>query len=479
LLSQEVFRYAAEVRAGFAEIINMPFAVIATLSFLVVLGVMVLVHEFGHFAVAKLCGVRVEVFSLGFGTRLFGVKWGDTDYRVSALPLGGYVKMAGETPGSETTGDPGEFSSHPRWQRVLIAVAGPVANFLLAFVLMAGLYMMHNEVEQYLESPAVLDVVPPNSPVGRAGLESGDRIIRFDQDRNPTWEKVTDRAALDVNTTVPVTVERTVNAQTRQFSTEILLADPGKGEDFDIEALGLLPKEQDGPVIIEDLMPGDPAAKAGLKAGDGLISVNGQVVHGVPAVIAVLDEAGNKPATLVLERNGKPFSVTVQPIWADYGTGQPGYRLGFTAAAPPSRVEQLPLPQAVRRSVSYNLRYSGYILDILHRMFTHHGAVMQQLSGPIGMARMTGEAAEHGWEPVIGLTALISLNLGIMNLLPIPILDGGMILLLCIEGVMRRDLKQEFKERVYQVAFVMLILVFAFIMVNDVSKLNLFSKLKP
>jgi regulator of sigma E protease len=458
----------------------MPFAVIATVSFLLVLGVMVLVHEFGHFAVAKLCGVRVEVFSLGFGTRLFGVKVGDTDYRVSALPLGGYVKMSGETPGSETTGDPGEFSSHPRWQRVLIAVAGPVSNFILAFVLMAGLYMMHNEVEQYLDSPAVLDVVPPNSPAGRAGLQTGDRIIRLDEDRNPTWERLDERASLDANSTVPITVERAVNGQTKQFSTELLLADPTKGQDFEIESLGLLPKEQDGPMIIEDVTPGYPAIKAGLKAGDGVVSVNGQVVHGVRAVIAVLDEAGNKPANLVIQRDGKQFSVTIQPIWADNGAGEPGYRLGLTPALPPFHVEQLPLPQAVRRSVSYNLHYSGLILDILHRMFTRHGAVMQQLSGPIGMARMTGEAAEmRGWEPIIGLTALISLNLGIMNLLPIPILDGGMILLLCIEGLLRRDLKQEFKERMYQVAFVMLILFFAFIMVNDVSKLNLFSRLKP
>jgi regulator of sigma E protease len=158
----------------------------------------------------------------------------------------------------------------------------------------------------------------------------------------------------------------------------------------------------------------------------------------------------------------------------------PGYALGFVPAPPPFTVEQLPLPKAIQRSVSYNLHYSGLILDILHRMFTRHGAVMQQLSGPIGMARMTGEAAEmHGWQPIIGLTALISLNLGIMNLLPIPILDGGMILLLAIEGLLRRDLKQEFKERMYQVAFVMLILFFAFIMVNDVSKLDLFHRLKP
>ncbi|HEX3986087.1 MAG TPA: RIP metalloprotease RseP [Acidobacteriaceae bacterium] len=459
----------------------MPFAVTATISFLLVLGIMVLIHEFGHFAVAKLCGVRVEVFSLGFGTRLFGIKWGDTDYRVSALPLGGYVKMSGETPGSETTGDPGEFSSHPRWQRVLIAVAGPVANFILAFVLMAGLYMMHNEVEVYLNSPAVLDVVPPSSAAGRAGLESGDRIIRFDSETNPTWEKLGDRALLDANSTVPITVERTVDGQTKQFSTELLLADPTKGQDFDITSLGLIPREQNGPVVIQDVMPGDPAANAGLKPGDGILSIDGQTVHGVLSMMAVLDAHGNTPAALAIEREGRQINMTIQPVWIDFGNSEPaGYRLGFSAVPPPFTVEQLPLSKAIGRSVTYNVRYSGYILDILHRLFTRHSAVMQQLSGPIGIARMTGEAAEmQGWEPLIGLTALISLNLGIMNLLPIPILDGGMILLLCIEGLLRRDLKQEFKERIYQVAVVMLILFFAIIMVNDVSKLDLFSKLKP
>jgi regulator of sigma E protease len=459
----------------------MPFAVTATISFLLVLGIMVLIHEFGHFAVAKLCGVRVEVFSLGFGTRLFGVKWGDTDYRVSALPLGGYVKMSGETPGSETTGDPGEFSSHPRWQRVLIAVAGPVANFILAFVLMAGLYMMHNEVELYLSQPAVLDVVPPASAAGRAGLKSGDQITRFDGEVNPTWEKLGDRAVLDANSTVPITVQRTVDGQTKEFSTALLLSDPSKGQDFDITSLGLIPREQNGPVVIRDVMPGDPAAKAGLKPGDGIISIDGQTVHGVLSMMAVLDQHGNTPANLLVMRDGRQFNLMVQPVWLDFGNSEPaGYRLGFSAMPPPFTVEQLPLASALRRSVSYNLRYSGYILDILHRLFTRHAAVMQQLSGPIGIARMTGEAAEmQGWEPLIGLTALISLNLGIMNLLPIPILDGGMILLLCIEGLLRRDLKQEFKERIYQVAVVMLILFFAIVMVNDVSKLNLFSKLKP
>ena len=458
----------------------MSFAVISIVSFFVVLSVMVLVHELGHFLVAKACGVRVETFSLGFPPRLFGFKYGETDYCVGALPFGGYVKMSGEAPGQEMTGDPREFNSHPRWQRMLIVLAGPVANFILAFVLMAGFYMMHNEVPVYESGPAVLDVVPPSSAAAQAGLQDGDRIIRFDNVKNPSWERVVELSAIDSNSSAAITVERNVAGQDKQYSTEMFLSDPSKGTDFEIGNIGLLPKEQDGPVVVEDVMSGYPAAKAGIKPGDGIVSVNGQTVHGVPSISALLNQGGGRPAKLVVQRNGHDFTLTVQPIWADLSNEQPGYRLGFSAAPPPFHVEQSPLPKAVKQSVSYNLRNSGYILDILGRLFSRHGAVMQQLSGPIGIARATGEAAEaHGWEPLVGLTALISLNLGIMNLLPIPILDGGTILFLLIEGALRRELKQEFKERVYQVAFVMLILFFAFVMVNDVSKLNLFSHMKP
>ncbi len=457
----------------------MAFALIALVSMLVVLGIMVLVHEFGHFAVAKLFGVRVEVFSIGFGTRLFGFRRGDTDYRISLLPLGGYVKMAGETPGDTRTGDPGEFASHPRWQRILIGLAGPVANFILAFVLMSGLYMMHNEVPNYMSSPAVTDIVPPDSPAGRAGIQAGDRVVRFDKDTNPTWEQVGMRAALDVNSYVPVTVERITNGHPQQVDLELYLANTSKGQDFEIESIGLLPRMQEGPLGVRDVMPGNPADRAGLKAGDLIVSINGQAVHSVAAVMALLQETQGKPVNLVVQRGNQTLNMTTTPIWGDDGTGRMGYRLGFHPALAPFHVEQLPLHKAIRKSVSFNLQNSGYIVDVLKRLVTHKSNV-QQLSGPIGIARETGEAVTMpGWQPLIALMALISLNLGIFNLLPIPILDGGMILLLLIEGILRRDLNQEFKERVYQVAFVVLILFAAFVMFNDVSKLNILSKLKP
>jgi len=457
----------------------MPFAVTATVSMLIVLGIMVLVHEFGHFAVAKLCGVRVEVFSIGFGTRLFGFRRGDTDYRVSLLPLGGYVKMSGETPSDQRTGDPGEFSSHPRWQRILIGLAGPVANFILAFGLMTGYYMMHNEVPKYISGPAVIDYTTQDSPAARAGIQAGDRIVRFERDWNPTWEQLHIRTLLSMNSIVPVTVERVVNGQTQRVDTELAIQNPGKTDDFEIESLGLLPRMQDTPLKASNVEPSFPAAKAGLKPGDEILSLDGLQVRSVPSLSAYLQQRKGKPVDLEIQRAKQVLHLNVTPTLADDGAGHMGYRLGFTAINPPFVVEQLPLPQAIRQSMTFNVHYSGYIFDVLHRLFSRHSNV-QQLSGPIGIARQTGEAVSMpGWQPIMGTMALISLNLGIMNLLPIPILDGGMILLLLIEGTLRRDLNQEFKERVYQVAFVMLILFFAFIMFNDVSKLNLFSKLKP
>ena len=195
--------------------------------------------------------------------------------------------------------------------------------------------------------------------------------------------------------------------------------------------------------------------------------------------MAFLQQQNGQAVALNVLRDGKQLTLHVLPTWADNGAGQMGFRLGFKANMPPFRVEQLPFPQAVKRSVSFNLHNSGYILDVLHRLITRRSNV-QQLSGPIGIARDTGEAITMpGWQPIITLMALISLNLGIFNLLPIPILDGGMILLLMIEGTIRRDLNQQFKERIYQVAFVVLVLFAVFVMFNDVSKFNIFSKLKP
>ena len=441
---------------------------------LIVLGIMVLVHEFGHFAVAKLCGVRVEVFSVGFGKRLFGFRSGDTDYRLSLLPLGGYVKMSGESPGEESTGDPAEFSAHPRWQRILIGLAGPVSNFLLALLLMTGFYMMHNEVEAFRSQAANIDFVSDHTAAANAGLKPGDVITRFDNVDKPTWEQVSIRAAMNVGQTIPVDVQR--DGQT--VTTQLTVPNPRGGDDFDFDTIGFVPRMQEGPVRIRQIEDGMPAAKAGMKPGDQILSVDGLMLHSSDAMLAFLQQDNGRPIQLTVLRDGKTFPIALQPVMADTDSHRL-YRIGFAPNLPPFKIQQLALPAALRQSVKFNLRYSGLILEVLHRMVTRRFAV-QDLSGPIGIARETGLAVEQpGWQPIIGLMSIISLNLGIFNLLPIPILDGGVIVLLLIEGVMRRDLNQEFKERIYQAAFVVLLIFAAFVMFNDISKLQVFSKLKP
>jgi regulator of sigma E protease len=475
----------------------MPFFLTATISMLIVLGIMVLVHEAGHFIAAKAFGVRVEVFSIGFGTRLFGFRHGDTDYRVCLLPLGGYVKMAGELGGDGTVPlstsskdeegqddgprvlDPGDLNAKPRWQRMIIGFAGPFANFVLAFALLTGFYMMHNEVDLYSLQPAVLDYVPANTPAAKAGLQTGDKIIRFDNaPDNPTWNDVRIHADLDANSTVPVTVERVVNGQTKNFQTQINIIDPSKGQNFQASDSGLIPRVQTSPLKIATVEPSFPAAKAGLKPGDEIAAINGIALHSVQSFSAYLQQNGKQPVTLTVVDKGKTSNLVVMPKWGSNGEGKMGYRLGFSAEPPPYVVQQMPFLAAARKSAISNYHFSGYILDILHRLVTHRSE-FQQISGPIGIAQQTGEAVQTAsWQPIIILMAGISLNLGILNLLPIPILDGGMITLLLIEGILRHDLKPEIKERLYQVAFVMLVVFFTFVMFNDISKLNLFSKLK-
>ena len=441
----------------------------------IVLGIMVLVHEFGHFALCKLCGVRVEAFAVGFGTRIFGFRSGGTDYRLNLLPLGGYVKMAGETPGEAKTDDPGELQNHPRWQRVLIAVAGPVFNFLLALALMTAVYMLHNEVQEYLSGPAVADYVPANTPIARTGLRAGDRITHYDTVDNPTWDQVAVRSLLNLNQTIPLTYVHDGHATSAQLFVESKTG----AENFSLDRFGLSPRMQTVPIEVEALEPNMPAEKSGLKPGDRVVSIDGIELHSVPALLAYLQDRAGKPASLVILRSGTTLPLEITPQLAEIGDGTKDYRLGFRYVQPPVKVEKLPFAQAVAASWNFNWKAAKLIGEVIKRMFTRQVSV-KSLSGPIGIGQQVHEAVQMpGWMPIMSLMAYISVNLGIFNLLPIPILDGGMILFLLIEEVIRRDIDQTIKERVYQVAFVCLVVFAAFVIFNDITKLGLFTKLKP
>ena len=464
-------------------------------SVLIVLGIMVLVHEFGHFVAAKLCGVRVEQFSIGFPPRLFGVKIGDTDYCISATPLGGYVKMTGESmPGENMSldgadhdtiaaqkSDPGALTSHPRWQRILIGLAGPSANFVLALGLMTGFYMLHNEVPLYEDQPVALDWVVPGSAAANAGVQPGDHIVSFDRIENPTWEQVYEHTALELQSIshdrtipVPLVVER----GGQQVPLTLELAATPKDQEFTLPDIGFIPVIQSTPVKVSTVNGNMPAAKAGIQSGDQILSVDGHLFHGVESIITYMQSRKGAPMTLLVDHAGNATTEVVQPVW-DTGNGTPAWRIGFNGAPPPFRVEQMAFPKALKASVKFNRSNSLLILEVLQRVLTHRMSV-NTLSGPIGIARETGMAAETpGWEAKFKVMTAISLNLGILNLLPFPILDGGMILFLLIESVIRRDIDVRVKERVYQVAFVLIIIFAAYIIFNDISKLPIFAQTRP
>ena len=426
----------------------------------IVLGFMILIHEFGHYAAAKYFGVRVEVFSIGFGKRLIGFRRRDTDYRISAVPLGGYVKMSGENPMDERTGDPGEFLSHPRWQRFIVAVAGPTMNIALAIALLTGVYMVHYAYPAYLDGAAVVGWVNPNTPAEKAGIQAGDKIIRVDSIDNPTWEQVDLKAALSPNQPLKFAIEREGKA-----IDKVLVPIPfGPNQYGDI---GWVPQEPNTTLTIVE--PGMPAAKAGIKVGDRILTANGQDIPQLGALIQMLSRTKDQPLNLVVLRNGQKLSFVVKPVLTPSGSAQePAYRIGV--ASVPVKVVKLHFFDALSRSLSDNRKSSFLILELLQKM-VQRKVSLRQVDGPIGIGSAVGAAArEEGWTPLLLITAAISLNLGIMNLLPIPILDGGVILLLFIEGLMQKDISLPIKERIYQAAFVFLVLFAVMVIYNDIVK---------
>ena len=439
-------------------------------QFALVLGIMVIVHELGHFLVAKACGVRVEAFAVGFGQRLFGIVHNGTDYRLNLFPVGGYVKMAGmELTGVARTDDPGEYQNHPRWQRTLITLAGPVFNFVLAFFLLLGLYTTHHEVPNYAVAAITADYVADNSVVAQTGMRAGDRLLRFDTIENPTFEDLFVRSHLNLNGTVAFDYEHNGT----QVDSRIFIENKGREEEFDPFKLGLIPIMQPGPVRVDSLQDATaPAARAGLLPGDSILRIDALSPHSVQTTIAYLDDRKGAPAVLTVQRPGQasPLQLAVTPVLTDTREGK-AYRLGFSPVLPPVTYNKLSLKAAARESWDNNVKNSRLILVVVQRLFTRQVSV-KSLSSPIGMGVQVHQAfSTRNWNIVIEMMAMISLNLGIFNLLPIPILDGGMIVFLFIESLMRRDVSPAIKERVFQVAFVFILLFAAVVIFNDLTKL--------
>ncbi len=429
-----------------------------SLAFVFVLGVMVLIHELGHFLAARYFDVRVESFSIGMGPRLFGYRRGETDYKICVLPIGGYVKMAGESIG-EPTGDPREFLAKPRWQRLIIAFAGPLFNVLLAIALPVGLYMAHFERYTFWSEPAVVGYVEADSSAAKAGVKTGDHIVRLDGTDTPDWQSVRLAEVAAVNKKSGLTLER----NGRRIDTSLTI-------EPDEQGMGRAGWIEGSPVRLSEPLPGMPASKADIHAGDMLVAIDGNAIDAVTEVIDLIQASEGKPMTLTLERDGRKVETQVAAIYNDEGPQPPAWQVGIgLEPVYESTVMQLGFFDALKQSVEDNRRNAMLIFNFLGGLIEQRMSP-RSLEGPIGIARLSGEAARRGWPELIGLMAGISLNLGIFNLLPIPILDGGVILLLLFESLIRRDVSLVVKERIVQAGLVFLVLLFVFVMYNDISK---------
>lgn len=453
--------------------------------FVLVLGAMIVIHEFGHFIVAKSFGIRVDVFSVGFGKRLFGVKRGDTDYRLSLIPLGGYVKMAGENLDEAATGAPYEFQSKPKWQRLCVAVAGPVMNILTALLIPAVLVMMHYEMPTFVNQPAVINAVAPGSAAEASGIRHGDVIERIDGVSNPTWGQLNDIIVLNPGQELPVTVRRgneTVNLKLNVGTQEI--------EREKIGEAGMQPFL--GPntkIVVVGIQPGMPAEQAGLKVGDQIIALNGRPVEagadpattppGDPNsaplyseadIIRIIRASNDQPISMTVRRGDETLNITATPKVDDGNV-----RLGFNPGRRDADVvvTRLSPLAAIKYSWSENLRYVSLTKMALAQVFAGKRSAGDTVTGPVGIAQIVGQAAEQGSTEVFRLMGLLSLNLGVFNLLPIPVLDGGLIFMLLLEallGVFGLPLTLRVKERMMQVGLVMLMLLMGFVIFNDISK---------
>jgi regulator of sigma E protease len=442
------------------------------LSFFIILLAMIIIHEFGHFIVAKLVGISVETFSVGFGPRLFGFRKGETDYRISAIPLGGYVKFRGENMEmlqGKSEGSVDEFLAYPKWKRLVVAAAGPAFNIATAILIPTVAIMIGFQESAQRSQPLTIGKVEAGFPAAQAGLQAGDRVTVLNGTKNPTWDDLLLEVSLRPNEDIPLTVER----QGRTFDVVVRPREQQQGN----EKVGRVGVESYlGQIKVGRVEPDSPAARAGLQKDDKIIAINGEPLPAWSIVREQLRQSDGREVTLKIERGNQTQEVKATPVF-----GKEGDDLGLGMTI---NNAVLVKTSSISEALAFGWNYNWRILKVtglfFKQIFAGKRSARDSLAGPIGIAKQTNATYQaSGWSGTIELMGLLSLNLGIMNLLPIPVLDGGVILLIIIEallGLVGLSLTMNVRERVQQIGFIAVLLLMGFVIVNDITRLDFWNR---
>jgi regulator of sigma E protease len=434
-------------------------------SFAFVLGVLIFVHELGHFLAAKRVGIKVLKFQLGFNPTILSVRRGDTEYSIGALPLGGYVKMAGDNPDETRTGAPDEFLSKTKWERFQVLIMGPVMNLALAVLLTA--VVLYNGAERYAfeDQPVIVGAVTVGSPAAQAGFQVGDHIVAVSDRTVRTWEDFYMAVSTGIRSEFPIRFERNGT----EFTRGVTPAPPKEGSRFEIGELGVLP---DTHPHIRFVRAGEAAEAAGLAAEDVVVAINGETITFSSDLKAAISKHPGEPIAMAIVRSGSPMTISATPRLRD-GAGFLGIDIADeTVSVKPG------LLGAARMSVEKNVQFAGMIFQTLGGLFTRKTSP-KQLMGPVAIAQMSGESAQLGFIALFALMAQISLNLGLLNLMPIPVLDGGHIFIMGLEGLARRDFSVRLKEKMLLAGFVVLMTLMVTVIYNDLTRVSWIERLMP
>jgi regulator of sigma E protease len=423
------------------------------LTLLFVLGIIVLVHEFGHYVAARLMKIRVEVFSFGFGKRLFGKKIGATDFRVSLFPLGGYIRMAGDEEFDPENPKPDEFMAKNRAQKIFTLLMGPFMNILLALLLIIIINLGGVETDAYKLEKPVIGYIMKNSPAEKAGLLPGDTLLAINNRKTTNWKEV----EITIITNPKESLKIDFSRQGKPLTTNLNVTSSSRYE------IGYAGFYWQWPAEINEVIKNYPAWKAGLKPGDIITAVNERPISNYLELADIIHKSPGKPLHLTYTRGGRILSSQLTPV-NENGVGL----IGFNAKIAVTKINY-GLLAAIQNSFQEAGRLTLLTFNAFKKMIQRKISI-KSFSGPMEIARISQQALVSGFGNFFTLIAFISLQLGIVNLFPIPGLDGGHLLIFTIEAIIRRDLNQKLKTVLIYIGFSFLITLMVFVILNDIAK---------